>query len=248
MAKKKKKHGKVEKKKSGAILQFKLGVMLILIFLSFAATFGLYMVSATSDPDYWEREILASSKNQTANTGGKSSKNKNTVTNPVPVSERAEDSRMETCAFIGEVSPLTAYYNTKTSLVFTDNVANMSESRMKSISRSVTEADAIYLWYNYPENPDETKTALENLISILQEQHNKPIYILTALPSGDLEESKLIDEWNSTLFAFADAHGLHYVDVSTSLKNNDGTLNLAYQAEETLYQTVGETILTHIAD
>ena len=245
MAKKKKKHGKVEKKKSGPILRFKLGVLLILILLSFAATFGLYMVNATSDPDYWENEILANSQNQPS-TENKNSKNKNAVTNPVPASERAEETRMEECAFIGDVSPLTSYYNTRTSLVFTDNVANMSESRMKSISRSVTEAKAIYLWYNLPENAEETENALKNLTAVLQEQHNKPIYLLTAIPSGDLEESRKIDEWNSTLFALADDNGLHYVDISPSLKNNDGTL--IYQDEETLYKAIGETILTHIAD
>ncbi len=248
MAKKKKKHGKVEKKKTGPFLQFKLGVLLILVFFSFAATFAVYMLKATSDPDYWEKEILASSQNQLSTAETKPVKNKNHVVNPVPMSERAEDSRMEKCAFIGDVSTLTAYYDTKASLVFTDHVANMSESRMKSISRDVTEAEAIYIWYACPENQDETETALENLVSLLIDQHNQPIYLLTALPSGDPEQTQITDTWNSVLFALADNRGLHYVDVSTNLKNDDGTLNPIYQNEETLYQVVGECILTHIAD
>ena len=155
---------------------------------------------------------------------------------------------MEESAFIGEFSPLTAYYNTKAELVFTDSVTGMSESRMNSVSRNVTEAKAIYIWYGCPENTEETVEALKNLVTIIQNQHNKPIYILNTIPDIDAEQSRKIDEWNSQLFAFCDACSVHYVDINTSLKNDEGTLAGEYENDETLYKEIGELILTHIAD
>ena len=245
--KKKKKHGKIEKKKSGPFLQFKLGVLLLLIVLSFGGTFGIYMLSATSDPDYWQNEIVNNSQ-EAAEQENKTSKNKKAVTNPVPLSERAEEARMETSAFIGEFSPMTAYYNTKTELVFTDSVTGMSESRMNSISRNVTEAKAIYIWYGYPDNAEDTLTALTNLTSIIQEQHNIPLYLLNVMPDIDAEQSHKIDDWNTQLFSFCDAHSIHYVDINTSLKKDDGTLSGEYENNETLYKEIGELILTPVAD
>lgn len=246
--KKKKKHGKIEKKKSAPFLQFKLGVLLLLIVLSFGGTFGVYMLSASSDPDYWQNEIVGSSSAENTGTELKNTKNKKAVTNPVPLSERAEDTRMETSAFIGEFSPLTAYYNTKTEFVFTDSITGMSESRMNSISRNVTETKAIYLWYGYPNDAEATLSALKNLVTIIQNQHNKPVYLLNVIPDADAEQSRKIDEWNTQLFAFCDSYGVHYVDINTSLKKDDGTLAGEYENDETLYKAIGELILTHVAD
>lgn len=245
-----KKYHKIEKKKSKPFLQFKLGVLFFLILLSFSAIFGLYMLSATSDPDYWEHEILSSQQNQSAGSTEKSaSKNKKSVVNPVPASDRAEEQRMSECAFIGDVSSLTAYYDTQTSLVFTDNVAGMSESRIKSISRNIADAKAVYLWYDLPDDQEKTLTALRNLTAGIQEQKSSmPIYILTALPKNDLELSQQTDDWNTALFALADEIGLHYVDISTLLKTNEGLLAITYQDNEILYKNIGETILTHVAD
>jgi hypothetical protein len=41
---------------------------------------------------------------------------------------------------------------------------------------------------------------------------------------------------------------VHYVDINTSLKNDEGTLAGEYENDETLYKEIGELILTHIAD
>ncbi|MDE6730849.1 MAG: hypothetical protein K2J71_08780 [Oscillospiraceae bacterium] len=241
---------KIEKKKAKPFIQFKLGIMILLILLSFLASFGLYMLNATSDPEYWEREILSSQQNQTsANAGKTTARNKKSVVNPVPLSDRADDTRMSECALIGNVSDLTAYYDTKADLVFTDDVAGMSESRMSSISRNVSDCKAVYLWYDLPENQEETLTALRNLTASIQAQKSSlPIYILTALPKTDLEMSLKTDDWNTALFALADEIGLHYVDISTLLKTNEGLLASTYQDNEILYQHIGEDILTHIAD
>ena len=246
--KKKRKHGKIEKKKNTPFLQFKLGVLLLLIAVSFAGTFGVYMITATADPDYWQNEILSKSESTGPGAENRTFRTKKNVTNPVPLSERADDTRMSECAFIGDFSQLTGYYNTKTEFVFTDSVTGMSESRMNSISRNITETKAIYIWYNYPENYEETIDALKNLIGVIQGQHNLPIYLLNVIPDADPEKSRNIDQWNSQLFAFCDAYSIHYVDINTNLKNNEGTLSGEYQDKETLYNAVGELILTHVDD
>ena len=248
MAKKKKKHGKIEQRKKGPFPQFKLGVLLILILLSFSGTFGIYMVTASTDPDYWQNEIASKSENSKPGSENKTFRAKKNVANPVPVSERADNSRMGECAFIGDFSQLTGYYDTKTEFVFTDSVTGMSESRMNSISRNITETKAIYIWYNYPENYQETMNALKNLIGVIQGQHNLPIYILNVIPDTDPEQSRNVDQWNSQLFAFCDAYTLHYVDINTELKNNEGTLSEDFQSKEALYTKIGELILTHVDD
>ncbi len=245
MAKKKKKHGKIEKKKNKPFMQFKLGVLLLLIVVSFGGTFGMYLFTAATTPDYWKNEVVGNSQGEEEEN--LTSKNRKSVTNPVPESERAEDSYMSNCAFIGDVSPLTGYYETKSELVFTDNVTGMSESRMNSISRNITEAGAVYIWYNYPENETETLDALKKLVSVIQEQHNTKIYLLNVIPDVDTEQSWKIDQWNSQLFAFCDAYAVHYLDINTSLKKSDGTLSSTYRQEDALYQEIGELILTHIA-
>ncbi len=246
--KKKKKHGKIEKKKNAPFLQFKLGVLLLLIAVSFVGTFGIYMITATADPDYWQNEIVSKSESSGPGAENKTFRTKKNVTNPVPLSDRVDHSRMRDCAFIGDFSQLTGYYDTKTEFVFTDSVTGMSESRMNSISRSITETKAIYIWYDYPENYEETINALKNLISVIQGQHNLPIYILNVIPDADPEQSRNVDQWNSQLFAFCDAYTLHYLDINTSLKNNEGTLSGEYQEKETLYNEIGELILTHVDD
>ena len=45
----------------------------------------------------------------------------------------------------------------------------------------------------------------------------------------------------------ADEKGLYYVDINTTLKANSGTLSATYEDEATLYKTIGDQILTHIA-
>lgn len=249
MAKKKRRHGKVEARKARPILRFKLGVLLGIIIVSFAFCFAMYMVSAVTQKDYWEKEIIASMRegNEDDSGGRKSVK----VTNPVPSSERADESRMEACAFVGDVSAFTGYYKTASGKVFTDAVTDMSESRMRSIGRSLrgVSPTAIYIWYQCPSDLEKAAAAYGELVDTLADQMpSTPIYILTATPSTDASENQRIDTWNAALFAMSDEKGLHYVDVSTTLKANDGLLAAAYKDEETFNKTVGDLILTHVAD
>lgn len=250
MAHRKQKHGKVEARKARPLLRFKAGVLLVIIVVTFAFCFGMYFVSAVTQKDYWEKEIIAE-MNQ--NQGENSNKNRTgtKVVNPVPSSERADESRMEACAFVGDVTAFTSYYKTSPGKVFTDTVTSMSESRMRSIGRSLrgTSPKAVYIWYQCPSDLEKAAAAYGELVdNLIDQMPTTPIYVLTATPAGDAEANQRIDTWNAALFAMADEKGLHYVDVSTTLKANDGTLASGYEDEETFYKTIGDLILTHIAD
>ena len=248
MAQKKKRHGKVEYRKSRPLLRFRLAVPIVIIIATFVFFFVMYMVSAVTRKDYWEQEILSTMRGSDED---KNARKAVKVTNPVPSSARADASRMGECAFVGDVSVLGNYYELTSGLVFTDAVTDMSESRMRSIGRSIRSASpkAIYLWYQCPSDLEKGAASYESLVdNLIDQNENTPVYVLTALPASDAADNQKVDTWNAALFAMSDKLGLHYVDISTTLKSNDGLLNTAYSDEKTLYQTIGDLILTHIAD
>lgn len=252
MAQKRSKHGKIEARQTRARIRFKPGVLVLIVIVTFILCFAAYMVSATQQKDYWETVIVPSMEQTDAGSNsGKSGKHAN-VTNPVPSSERADDSRMGEVAFIGDVAAFATYYKTNSGMVFTDAVTGMAESRMRSIARSLHNSNpkAVYLWYQAPEDLEAGGADLEDLVDAIIEQNpSTPVYVLTATPGTETSANQHTDTWNAALFAMADKLGLHYIDVSTTLKANDGTLSSAYaEDEKTFYTTIGDQILTHIAD
>ena len=251
MAQKRRKHGKVESTKGKPRLRFQPGVLAGIVAASFVLCFAAYMVSAMSDDTYWEREIVAEMEAENGGgSAGKSGRHAN-VTNPVPSSERADDSRIGACAFIGDVAEFSTRFETTPGLVFTDAVDSMSESRMRSVARSMKDSvpQAIYIWYQTPEDLEKAGDAVAELTQTLTGQLGSvPVYILTATPTADAETNRKTDTWNAALFSLADENGLHYVDISTMLKANDGTLSASYTDTEVFYQTVYDQILTHVAD
>lgn len=251
MAQKKKKHGKVEARQVKPFIRFKPGVLVLLVLIAFGGCFALYMTSALKQEDYWEKEIVGSMEQAVGTAQNDTPSSAAAVTNPVPVSERAEDSYLAQCGFVGDVTSLTTRYETTSGMIFTDSITGMSESRMRSIARSLASSSpsAVYLWYACPEDMESGAQAVSDLADALQDGLDGiPVYILTAVPSVDATESQRADTWNAALFTIADEKGLYYVDVSTTLKANDGTLSSVYQEEDALYEAVAEVILTHIAD
>ena len=186
MAQKQKQHGKVERRQVRANVRFQPGFLLLLILLTFAGCFALYMITATAQEDYWEREIVASMEQENAARAGKSGRSG--ITNPVPSSERAEDSRMGEVAFIGDVATLVTYYETNSGLIFTDAVTDMAESRMRSVARSLRGSSprAVYLWYQCPEDLEAAADSLKALVNNLYAQiPETPVYLLSATPGTD---------------------------------------------------------------
>ena len=249
MAQKKRKHGKVEARRSTPRFRFRLRVPILLTFLAFAGCFTLYMITAVSQPDYWEREIADTIDDGNAGAGdGRSAAG---VVNPVPSSERDDESRMAKSAFIGDVAALTSYYETTPTLVFADSVAEMSESRRRSIARSLKGAapEAVYFFYDCPDDAQQGLENVTDMVETVQEQIGAgPIYILASVPPREQADAQRVDTWNAALFALADGNGLHYVDTNTMLKANNGTLSATYQDEETLCHAIGDLILTHVAE
>ncbi|MCR5717407.1 MAG: hypothetical protein K6F80_00005 [Oscillospiraceae bacterium] len=252
MAKKKrKKHGKVEARQMRARVVFKPGILVLIVLVTFLACFVFYMISAANTPGYWEKEIVADMHlDDNDSSSGKNNRRSNII-NPVPSSSRAADSRMAEVAFIGDVGGLTANYETTSGMVFTDSLPDLAEPRMRSIARGLLSASpkAVYLWYQTPADLEAGSTTIKALVNSIREQkEDMPIYILTAIPADDAENTQQTDTWNASLFAMAEQIGLHYVDVSTTLKANDGTLAPAYRKDETtLYTAIGDQILTHVA-
>ena len=248
--KKKRKHGKVEVRQQRARIRFKPGMLVVITLLTFTACFGAYLVKASTTPGYWEDVIVADMHLDDGDSHtGKSNKRAN-VTNPVPSGDRADDSYMGEVAFIGEVAPLSTYYETNAGMVFTDTLLDLAESRMRSIARSLYNSSpkAVYIWYQAPSDLEAGGEAVKALVTSIWEQTpDMPIYILTATPVLEAGNSQKTETWNASLFAMADELGLHYVDVSTTLKANDGTLADAYRDnEENFMKTVGDQILTHV--
>lgn len=253
MAQKKRKHGKVEARKHKPIIRFKLGVLLLLIAIAFGGCFALYMISATSQPDYWDKEIMAGSQQENDSESDENAIPIESVTspsaavNPVPQSERADDVRMQLCAWVGDVSALTTYYQTASEMVFPDAVSGMSESEMRSLAKKIVGKSplAVYLQPDVSENMEEFTVFVEILCERLG---TTPVYLLSALPPTDGAHRQAVNDHNKHLFQLADSKGLHYVDVSTALKGNDGCLAAEFEDEDARLSAVGEAILTHVAD
>lgn len=253
MAQKKRKHGKVEARKSKPIIRFKLGVLLLLVLIAFGGCFALYLISATSQPDYWEKEIMAGVQDEKDAESDENAipvatdASPSAAVNPVPQSERAEDVRMQLCAWVGDVTALTTYYQTASEMVFPDAVSGMSESEMRSLAKKIAGKSpmAVYLMPTISEDM-EKYTAFTNILC--ERLNGTPVYILSLLPPTDSAQRQAVNSCNKALFSLADSKGLHYVDVSTALKGNDGCLAAEYEKADARLSAVGEAILTHVAD
>ncbi len=250
---KRKKHGKVEARKAKPVIRFKLGVLLLLILAAFGGCFALHMVSATAQPDYWEKEIIGSTEATEPSDEAETTEAPtapSAAVNPVPASERADDIRLSVCAYAGDFTEFTTYYKTASGMVFTDAVFGMSESEMRNMAEEIAESSplAVYLWYGCPEDREQGTADMAAFLEALCQQTEAPLYLMTALPAAEKAENTQIDAWNAALLALADQLDIHYVDVSTKLKANDGTLAEKYTQEEALYHEVGEQLLTHVDD
>lgn len=253
MAQKKKKHGKVEARKSKPVIRFKPGVLLLLVLIAFGGCFALYMISATSQPDYWEKEIMAGQQEE-QETGADENAipvateaSPSAAVNPVPQSDRAEDVRIQLCAWVGDVTALTTYYQTASEMVFPDAVSGMSESEMRSIAKKIAEKKPMAVYLTPFLSEDMAKYS-EFADILCEKLDGVPVYVLSVLPPTDSTQRQAVTSCNKALFSLADSKGLHYVDISTALKDNDGCLSAEYEQTDARLAAVGEAILTHIAD
>lgn len=239
---KKQKHGRVERRKPRQILHFRLGGVFFLVLLAFIICFSLHMREALTTENYWQDQIAVNSVEEETETVSSAQ-----VINPVPESERMDESRLSLCAWVGDEPALKAYFKTASDMYISGAVSGMSEADMKTAARSLKESrpEAVYLWLA----PSESLPDLSAFTRIFQfEMPGIPLYILSSLPVSDADKNREIDQWNSNLFAAADACGIHFVDVSTALKSNEDALAPEYADDDSRYNAVTELILTHIDD
>lgn len=247
----KRKHGKVEARKTKPLVRFKLGILLLLIAISFGGCFTLHILSATAQPDYWEKEIIGSTE-ATEPTDAEDTADATTsaAINPVPASERADDSYLSACVFIGDVSAFTTYHGTASGMVYADAVFAVTEDELAALAAKAgsQNAAAVYLWPPLPEDETLGLASMETLLEALQKHSTAPLYLLTTLPDSSRERNLRADAWNASLLQLADRMDVHYVDISTPLKRNDGLPEAAYDRTDAAWKRIGETILTHIAE
>lgn len=246
MAGKKIKHGKVERKKPTPKLRFRFGCLFLIVCAVFAVCFMLHMYQALTTENYWQNEIFAK-ENPSADSEAENPRRLVAeVANPVPQGTAAEESWLERCAWVSDEVALERTVKTASELYFSDAVSDLSDARIREIGTQLEEAypSAIYFSFRLPEDAEEGIGILDNCIDdIMNRLPGTPLYILSTLPTeSNLAENRSIDKWNSSVFRLADAYGIHFVDISTPLKDNSGCLA---PGSDALEETLMQLILTH---
>lgn len=195
-----------------------------------------------------------------------------TVVNPVPESAPQDSSYLAKCAFVGETniynlkkSGLLNEYNVYASdrltlTNYTKEYVDLDGTSIRILS-ALNSADCpIYLMFgteSLTDQPaDQTAEQFSVMLnSLIATAPEAKIYILSIPPvtaaaeQGDkpLLNSK-IDEYNSLLLQLANEKSIHFIDVNTALKNNDGKLNYEYAMEDGVHLTseAGQVLLDYV--
>lgn len=229
-----------EKKKA----KFRVSFIFLFIFASFAVCFVLYMKEDFNiTPEMLEE---ASEAFVYIDPVGERS----TLINPVPSSERQEESYYEDAVFIGSkaLSGLADYgYIKSENMIISDDItlANFNTVMLSDGSTEdggVTAAETVigkapgklYIMVGI-NDLDRVGSAslfeeLESFIDSVKENvPNVKVYLMTLLPVSAEMEGKIasnaeIDAYNSQLLRFANKIKVCYIDVNTGFKGNDGRL------------------------
>ena len=228
-----------EKKKA----KFRASFIFLFIFASFAVCFVLYMKEDFElTPEMLED---ASEAFVYIDPVGERS----TIINPVPSSERQEDSYYDDAVFIGSkaLSGLADYgYIKSENMIISDDItlANFNTVILSDgdPDSGSTAADTvisknpgklyIMVGINDLDRADSPNLfgELESFIGSVKESvPDVKIYLMSVLPVSAEMESRIasnaaIDAYNSQLLHFADRIKACYIDVNTNFKGNDGRL------------------------
>lgn len=94
---------------------------------------------------------------------------------------------------------------------------------------------------------------IENLTSVLPDMNIYIMQIPPVINDSENVTNELINSYNEQLLAMANSYGVYCIDTSTILKSVDGNLKEEYWSSEnnkyseSLYKTISEYILTHVA-
>lgn len=284
MSKKRTVHRVSDSRKNRPFVKFNFWLMVIIFGLSFAVCFVLYMVAANLDDNFFDFESSQSqdseipadssadaniSENISDSTEDDSSSN--SVVNPVPESERADDSYFDNSWILTDSTLLDIKFNTTIKNVIGGsqiNAMNINESKLDSVYGNITAYQNLQIIN--PKNlyvmlgsdigtssVDDMINSYSNFIAdIKSSMPDTKIYIMQIPPvytDSETLTNETVNDYNSRLIKLANNYSVYCIDTNTILKNNTGTLSEEYYSSETnsltsqAYSVIYEYILTHTA-
>ena len=249
-----------EKKKA----KFRISFIFLFIFTSFAVCFVLYMKE--------DFEITGEMLDDTADAVvyvdpvGQGS----TVVNPVPKGEKQDESYYDDAIFIGSrtLAGLGDYgFVPSENMLVSESItlANFStvilsaDGAESGIAETVERknAEKIYIMIGMNDLSERGNAGFfGGLESFIESMSGKEIYLMSLMPvpaerENDVAFNSDIDEYNSLLLKFADKMNVHYLDVNTDFRGNDGKLPAAYaetngiRMKKEIYGRLSDYILSH---
>lgn len=202
------------------------------------------------------------------------------LVNPVPESERMADDYLNNCVFIGDsvTYGLASYNVVPASNVFASVALNISTAETAKIDTQFGEStviealtaslpENIYImlgsngaaWLNANEMYQYFSSFMKQVLATCPESE---IYIISVPPVTAEKESSVttpvsnadIDEFNEKLLDYCDRNELHYLDLNSYLKNDNGVLptddaeNDGMHFKYSTYTKFIDYILTHVAN
>lgn len=284
MSKKRTVHRVSDSRKNRPFVKFNFWLMVIIFGLSFAVCFVLYMVAANLDDNFFDFESSQSqdseisadnsadtdiSENISDSTENDSSIN--SVVNPVPESERADDSYFDNAWILADSTLLDIKFNTTIKNVIGSsqiNALNINETKLDSVYGNITayqnlqiiNPKTLYIMLGSDigtSSVDDMINSYSNFIADIKSSlPDTKIYIMQIPPvytDSETLTNETVNDYNSRLIKLADSYSVYCIDTNTILKNNTGTLSDEYYSSETntltsqAYSAVYEYILTHTA-
>lgn len=284
MSKKRTVHRVSDSRKNRPFVKFNFWLMVIIFGLSFAVCFVLYMVAANLDDNFFDFESSQSqdseiSADNSADTdisenisdSAENDSSINSVVNPVPESERADDSYFDNAWILADATLLDIKFNTTIKNVIGSsqiNAVNINETKLDSVYGNITayqnlqiiNPKTLYIMLGSDigtSSVDDMINSYSNFIADIKSSlPDTKIYIMQIPPvytDSETLTNETVNDYNSRLIKLADSYSVYCIDTNTILKNNTGTLSDEYYSSETntltsqAYSAVYEYILTHTA-
>lgn len=284
MSKKRTVHRVSDSRKNRPFVKFNFWLMVIIFGLSFAVCFVLYMVAANLDDNFFDFESSQSqdseiSADNSADTdisenisdSAENDSSINSVVNPVPESERADDSYFDNAWILSDSTLLDIKFNTTIKNVIGSsqiNAVNINETKLDSVYGNITayqnlqiiNPKTLYIMLGSDigtSSVDDMINSYSNFIADIKSSlPDTKIYIMQIPPvytDSETLTNETVNDYNSRLIKLADNYSVYCIDTNTILKNNTGTLSDEYYSSETntltsqAYSAVYEYILTHTA-
>ena len=264
-------------------VRFNFGMLIIIFFLSFAACFTLYMLAANFNDDFFKDEFdqtLLSTQDQlnvpesaaaSSDQPEKNAADAAGITNPVPQSEAADQSYLESCTLVTDITLADmAEKSALKDVIASDSLgaANCSEVSVDSTYGNGTIYDiikvkkpsALYLMLGADLGSASTVdmiSGIDNLVNNLRGAlPDMKIYLMQLPPviyDTESVTNAMVNDYNTRLLELANSAEVYCIDTNTSLKTGTGALDEAYWSYDTLslgdagYAKIAEIILTHVA-